>query len=551
MVVKSCDMDAYRIGRRTTRIDRDRLLVRVDGGTALGVTRAGIDSWRGIPYAAAPIRERRFRAPGPVSPWTGVRDASRFGTVSAQLRRIRLPGSPVMDGSGEDCLTVNVHAPTDRVSSSPLPVMVYIHGGGYSAGSSRDFSEQGEAFLHTDRVIYVSFNYRLGALGYLDFTRYSTPQRPFDSNLGLRDQVMALRWVRKNIRAFGGDPRSVTVFGESAGANAVTTLMATPSAAGLFHRAIVQSAPPDAVYYPAATAEWALDFVTVLSEQIGVATDLENIEDVNRLLTGADVSELVQASSVLQTQTPDAYPGAFCLAPVVDGAFLPEHPMAAFQSGRAHRVPLIIGTNAREGSLFRGRIDIIPSSPARIQALFQRAPAGARALIHDAYPRLPSPRDAADFGGDYAFWYPSTRVADFHSRFAPVWAYRFDLAPTMLKLAGLDATHGIEMYTLFDQLDAPVARAITSLGGRRAYAAAGARMRANWVSFAVRAAPAASWPRYTANGRSTLIIDAVDRVEKDPRSLRRLAWSGFLPHLANPEAIPSPAVARARNSDVA
>jgi para-nitrobenzyl esterase len=124
--------------------------------------------------------------------------------------------------------------------------MVYLHGGGYSVGSSRDFSEQGGAFLHTSPMIYVSFNYRLGALGYLHFTRCSTPERPFESNLGLRDQVMALQWVRNNIRAFGGDPDRVSVFGESARANAVTMLMATPSAAGLFHHAIVQSAPPDA-----------------------------------------------------------------------------------------------------------------------------------------------------------------------------------------------------------------------------------------------------------------------------------------------------------------
>jgi para-nitrobenzyl esterase len=551
MVVTSCAMDAENTGGSTSSAERDRLLVRVEGGTVLGATRGGIDSWRGIPYAGAPVGELRLRAPGPVDPWTGVRDASRFGTVSAQGRRVRLPGTPILDGSGEDCLTINLHAPGNRASTSRLPVMVYIHGGGYSGGSSRDFSEQGEAFLRASPVIYVSFNYRLGALGYLDFTRYSTSERPFESNLGLRDQVAALRWVHNNIREFGGDPDNVTVFGESAGANAVTTLMATPSAAGLFHRAIVQSAPPDAVYYPATTAQWARDFVTVLSAQVGARVDPEDVNAVRQLLDGAEVSQLVQASSVLQMQTPDAYPGAFCLAPVVDGVFLPEHPMAAFQSGRAHRVPLIIGTNAREGSLFRGRIDIIPKSPARIQALFQRAPALGRALIHAAYPRLPSPRDAADFGGDYGFWYPSTRVADFHSRFAPVWAYRFDVATPILKLVGLDATHGLEMYTLFDQLDTPVARAITSLGGRRFYAAAGARMRANWVRFAVRNAPSEDWPRYAADARATLIIDEEDRVENDPRSLRRLAWNAFLPHLADPIETPSPDVAPARDSRVA
>jgi para-nitrobenzyl esterase len=526
--------------------DRDRPLVRLDDGAVLGVTSDGIDSWRGIPYAAAPVGELRLRAPAPPEPWTGVRDSSRFGTMSAQFRRVHFGGARSVEGSGEDCLTINVHAPSHRPPEPPaLPVMVFIHGGGYSAGSSRDFSEQGDAFIRTGPVVYVSFNYRLGPLGYLDFTRYSTQARPFDSNLGLRDQVMALRWVRHNIGAFGGDPDNVTIFGESAGANAVTTLMATPEAGGLFHRAIVQSAPPEAVYFPGATAEWAAEFVAVLCDQVGAEIDQANVESVGGLLATASVDDLVQASSVLQAHTPDAHPGTFCLAPVVDGVLLPEHPMAAFQSGRAHRVPLIIGTNAREGTLFRGRMDITPRSPARIHALFQDAPESARAPMHAAYPGLPSPHDAIDFGGDYGFWYPSTRVADFHSRYAPVWAYRFDVAPTMLKLAGLDATHGLEMYTLFDQLDAPIARVFTSLGGRRAYASAGLRMRANWVHFATSDAPTASWPRYLTRTRSTLIIDEVDRVENDPRSQRRLAWNGFLPHLADPtlmgDLAPSPA----------
>jgi carboxylesterase type B len=520
----------------------DRLLVQVEGGAIRGVTKGGIDSWRGIPYAAAPVGDRRLRAPAATQAWRGVRDSSRFGTISAQLRRVRLGGPPSFDGSGEDCLTINVHGPSDHASdSAPLPVMVFIHGGGYSGGSSRDFSEQGEAFIHTSPVVYVSFNYRLGPLGYLDFTRYSSANRPFESNLGLRDQVAALCWVQSNIAAFGGDPGNVTVFGESAGGNAVTTLMATPSARGLFHRAIVQSAPPDAVYRPAATAEWASEFVAVLCDLLGRDVDQDDVASVNDLLSTTDASDLVRASSVLQYQTPDVHPGTFCLAPVVDGTFLPEHPMTAFRHGRAHRVPLIIGTNAREGSLFRGRIDIIPRSPSRIQALFQQAPELSRDPIHTVYPRLPSPRDAADFAGDYGFWYPSTRVADFHSRFAPVWAYRFDVAPTVVRLAGLDATHGLEMYTLFGQLDTPIARVITSLGGRRAYAAAGVRMRANWVRFATDGAPSNDWHPYTARKRSTLIIDEVDRMEDDPRSLRRQAWDGFLPHLADsdwPESFP-------------
>jgi para-nitrobenzyl esterase len=514
--------------------DPERLLVRVEGGLVRGVTKSGIDSWRGIPYAAPPIALRRFVAPAEVIPWTGERDAARFGTMSAQLHRNLRTGLVSVRGSGEDCLTINVHTPTPTISiPRRLPVMVFIHGGGYSAGSSSDFSEQGQSFVNSGPLIYVSFNYRLGPAGYLDFTRYSTTERGFDSNLGLRDQVAALLWVQRNIEHFGGDPANVTIFGESAGGNAVTTLMTTPSAEGLFAGAIAQSAPANAVYYPAITAEWAGNFVDILSEQSPAPVDREDIESVNELLSSSSVMSLLLASAALQVSTPDEYPGMFCLAPVVDGVILPEHPMDAFRSGRAHRVPLIIGTNDREGSLFRGRVDVIPRTPGRIHALFEIAPESAHAAIHEAYPGLPAPRYAADFAGDYGFWYPSIRVADFHSRFALVWMYRFDFAPLVLKLVGLDATHGLEMFTLFDELAAPIPRIITSLGGRRAYAAAGGRMRANWTSFALTGKPTDSWPAYELPDRSTLVIDVADRIEGSPRSDRRRAWDAFLPHLAD------------------
>ncbi|WP_448006915.1 carboxylesterase family protein [Agromyces bauzanensis] len=231
-------------------------------------------------------------------------------------------------------------------------------------------------------------------------------------------------------------------------------------------------------------------------------------------------------------RTPDAYPGAFCLAPVIDGDVLPERPMRAFRDGRAHRVPLIIGTTDREGSIFRGRVDILPRTPARIAALFARAPVAARRAMHEAYPGLPARRPAADFGGDYGFWFPSTRVADFHSRFAPVWSYRFDVAPRLLELTGLDATHGVEMHALFDRTDLPLARLMTSLGGLEMYAAAGERMRGEWLRFVEQGAPAESWPRYRERARATLVIDATDRIEADPRRQRRRAWIRFIPALA-------------------
>ncbi|MFF1875907.1 carboxylesterase family protein, partial [Kitasatospora herbaricolor] len=243
---------------------------------------------------------------------------------------------------------------------------------GYSSGSSREFSGRGESFVATGRALYVSFNYRLGPFGYLDFSRYSTPAHRFENNLGLRDQLALLTWVQENIRQFGGDPGNVTIFGESAGGNAVIALLATPAAEGLFARAIAQSAPPSAMYGPDLTSAWAADFVDILATATG-ASPVDD-EATGDLLAGAAVADLLAASLVLQTQTPEAYPGRFCLAPVIDGDLLPEHPLTAIREGRAHRVPLIIGTNDREGTVFRGRVDILPRSPRRIAAVFDRAP---------------------------------------------------------------------------------------------------------------------------------------------------------------------------------
>ncbi|WEO78557.1 carboxylesterase/lipase family protein [Cryobacterium sp. SO2] len=533
----------------------DPLEVRVSGGLVRGVRERGIRAWRGIPYAAAPVGPLRFRAPVPPEPWRGVRDAAGFGPVATQSHKGQFIGAHPRIPQSEDCLNLNVIAP-DRPSDDGAlcPVMVFVHGGAYSVGSSRENPRQGEGLVRRGGIIYVGLNYRLGALGYLDFSRYSTPERPFESNLGLRDQVAALAWVRANIRAFGGDPDAVTLFGESAGGNAVTTLMTVPAAGGLFQRAIAQSSPPNAVYPPALTAEWAATFVGILAEQtLGapetgaapvhpaaqlanhpveppVSSGLTDAEAV-RLLLDADPARLAGATTTLTVRSPDQYPGTIPLCPVIDGDFLPERPLDAFRDGRAARIPLIIGTNEREGSLFSGRIDILASTPPRMRAVFANTKKKARKALKAQYPGIPAPRAALDFGGDYSFWYPSVKVGERHSRYAPVHFYRFDAAPRLLRRMGLDATHGLELFPLFDRLDGWFGRGMTVLGGRRAFKAIGARMQGWWLAFAATGTPGDGWPEYTETERLTLIIDTRDRVESDPHAERRVAWGKFVPHV--------------------
>ncbi|AWB96589.1 carboxylesterase [Agromyces badenianii] len=514
----------------------DGLVVETETGAVRGVRRGGVLSWRGIPYAASTGGAFRFRAPRPALAWDGVRDASEFGPVAPQKRSGQFVGAAPHLARSEDCLSLNVIAPDWPVApegaGTGLPVMVFIHGGAYSVGSSGEYPRQGERLVRQHGVVYVSLNYRLGALGWLDFRAYSRPHRPIEANLGLRDQVAALEWVRRNIRAFGGDPDRVTLFGESAGANSVTTLLTVPAAEGLFTRAISQSSPANAVYLPEIAARWAREYVQLLSRVVD-DDDLESesVEDAAAMLCSADPKLLAEATTALTIRTPDENPGTISLAPVIDGEFLPHRPLDAFRDGLAHRVPLIIGTNDREGSLFEGRIDILPTTKPRIRAIFANTRKRARKVIKRQYPGLPERRPAADFAGDFTFWFPTVKVAERHSRYAPVYAYRFDAAPRTARMLGLDATHGLELFALFEKFDTPVGVGLTILGGRRMFRSVGRRMQRHWVLFAASGAPGPEWPRYDDGGRRTLLFDRVDRVVADPRREKRLAWQEFVPHV--------------------
>lgn len=488
-------------------------------GIVRGVDSLGLRHWRGIPYAAAPTGDRRFRAPQPPEQWDGVRDATRFGAIPHQVRVI--PGaSQNRVPQSEDCLSINVIAPMEA-ADAPRPVMVFIYGGAYTAGSSREIPHLGEALVREGDVVFVNFNYRLGAFGYLDFSRYG-----FEGNLGLRDQVAALEWVRDNIRFFGGDPDNVTVFGESAGGNAITTMLTVPAARGLFARAIVESASPEAVYPSSLTSEWAGDYVRILRE----VTKDETTDEASLLREAAPAS-LVRAASLMRQRTPDAVPGTIAFCPVIDGDYLPERPVDAAAAGRSHPVPVIIGTNAREGTLFRGPLDLLATTRPRIRAVFGKTEREARARLYEQYRALPRRRSASQFGGDYTFWYPSIRFAEAHATHAPVRFYRFDLSTRVLDYAGLEATHGIELFAVFDLANTPVGRVAGMLGGRTAFKGAAKRMRARWLGFARDGSAGDEWEPYSADHRATLIIDEHDRIELDPHRNRRIAWQAFVPHL--------------------
>ncbi len=486
---------------------------RTVNGTVEGFTRGGVNRWRSIPYARPPVGRLRFRAP---QPWSGVRHCHGFTDCAPQQRRYTLLGLGKYQSMSEDCLTLNVVTP-ETASTEPLPVMVFIHGGGYILGSSATPLYDGAALARRG-CVYVSVNYRLGALGCLDLSSLSTPDITIDSNLYLRDLVLALQWVRDNIAGFGGDPDNVTIFGESAGACITATLLAVPAAEGLFTQAISESPASGLVRSKEISAEFATRFADLLGARPGDAA--------NALMQAAS-AQLVETQHRLIDQGMENRLGAFPIGPVIGDDCLPEDPVEAMQSGRVHRVPLIVGTNAEEGRLFTRFLRMLPTNESMIEELLSDAEPAARERITAAYPGYPSSSACIQLGGDFAFSSAAWQIAEAHSSHAPTYLYRYDYAPRMLRWSGLGATHATELLAVFDFYRTRLGGFLTAAADQRAALRVSNQVQRRWRAFSRSGVPGDDWPAYTADDRAVMVFDRKWRIEFDPHPHRRTAWAGF------------------------
>ena len=484
--------------------------------TTLGKVRGGRSrgalAFKGIPYAGPVTGSGRFRAPPPAESWNGVRDATRLGPPA--LQKADSTYGEEEPAYAENCLVLNVWTPA-VADGRRRPVLFYCHGGGFVTGSAGSVAQDGSRLAALHDVVVVASNHRLGLMGYLYLEELGGADWAGSANAGMSDIVAALRWVRANIAAFGGDPGNVTIFGESGGGAKVATLMAMPEAAGLFHKAGIQS------------GAWPRRLST--PEASGMASRLLHALDIpeNRpeRLTKIPASRLL----ALQLAARDGEGPDF--GPVVDGTILPIHPFDPAAPALSAGIPLVIGCNRDEATFFyREAPDTFSMSGEQLAARLKKELGDKGAVLAAAYRKaMPqaSPSDlyiaiatARQFGNDTA-----VAAALKAAQPAPVFAYRYDYesnVPIAHTHATLRAGHATDIGATFGNIDIPGLQ-----GDGPGLAEASAAMSALWASFARDGAPSApgmpAWPRYDAS-RPTMLIGSLCTLALDPDGATRDAW---------------------------
>ncbi|WP_329171323.1 carboxylesterase/lipase family protein [Streptomyces sp. NBC_01477] len=481
--------------------------------------RDSVYRYLGIPYAAAPLGRYRFAPPRPAEPWTGVRDARHYGPTAPKgaYPAVFAPLFAEVDVPGDEFLNVNVWTPVAPGEDAGLPVLVWIHGGSYVNGSGANPEYRGDAFAR-DGVVAVTLNYRLGAEGFLHLDD-AEPSAP-----GLLDQLAALRWVRRNIAAFGGDPSRVTVAGQSAGGGSVLHLLAMEPSAGLFRAAVAQSSLGQIPLPPAAGREVTAD----LARRVGSAPSRAALFEV-------PLPELTAAASSLTAEVqmgthPKRWSAAVNLSllpfqPVLDGRTVSRAPYDAYAGGAGAGIPLLIGTTAEEGRLFlvpTGAIDAVDEAALSAAAGSFGLEAEGAVAVYRRRLSGGSPGDVlAALFTDWFFRIPAIRAAELRGA-AGATTYAYEFAVRSDSYDGrLGACHGMELPYVFDTLDEPGAALRVGSSPSRAAAKA---VHAGWVRFISETQP--GWAPYEPPNRTTMCFDAFGEPVDDPRRAERELWSG-------------------------
>jgi len=492
--------------------------VKTSLGTVEGKDLGAVHAFLGIPYAAPPVGDLRWKPPVPAAKWDGVRKATDFGSHCMQGNVF---GDMVFRDPGmrEDCLYLNVWTPA-KTSDAKLPVMVWIYGGGFVAGATSEQRQDG-SILARQNVVVVSMNYRLGVFGFFVHPELAKESgRNAAGNYGLLDQLAALQWVHDNIAAFGGDPANVTIFGESAGSFSVCAQMASPLAKGLFNKAIGESG--------GAFSESGLRFEPV---------DVREERDSKLATSKLGVNTLAELRAVPAQKLLDAFfkPGGsdnFAFGPDVDGYFLPESVPAIFAAGKQNDVPLLAGWNRDEDSF---SVVLSPQKPTveSMKATAQKefgAKAGEFLRLYPATTDAQALRSMIDFASDRFISWSTWRWMEAQSKTGkqPIYRYRFDQAlPSDPKGPQLGAYHSAEIEYVFGQLDSKA-----KMDWRPEDRQLSAQMQKYWANFARSGDPNGEglpkWPAYKPSAWQVMYLSAKSTAHKDDQRPRELfltsAW---------------------------
>ncbi len=475
-------------------------VVSVTGGRAEGVSADGVTSFKGIPFAAPPVGNLRWRAPQPVRPWSGIRRADHFGPRCMQdpnrAARLGAPPTPM----SEDCLYLNVWTPA-KSPHERLPVMVWIYGGAYVLGTTSRPLYDG-AQLAKRGVVVVSIAYRLGAFGFLADPELSAESpRHVSGNYGLRDMIAGLKWVRSNIARFGGDPVSVTIFGQSAGGAAVSMLAQSPLAEGLFQRAISESganfAPPKRAneWYPGAPAYRPLSFAEAAGQRFLVKLGARDIAAARAL-----------PANVIQQAVSSGPSHEF--VPIFDGVVLPDDGFDLYEAGRFNDTPVLIGTNADEGGFFAPAA----TTSAQFEGLVRAAFGPYANYILTAYPHstnAQATQASRDVLRDLLFAWSTSKWALLQSEKGRrrAYLYLFDHRTPWFPLGPV---HTAELPYVFGNFGAPLfARPVGA--PRPADLTLSELIQSYWVNFAKTGNPNGSglphWPAFNASSQRVMYLD--------------------------------------------